>query len=448
MNKDDAEKLMRGWHLGQTSARYESSGGGAGTIAHVPGDHGGASYGEYQLSSRAGTLREYLDRSRYGEKFAGLVPGSPAFDNRWREVARTDPDFGADQHRFIGRSHYGDQMHRLQMHGVDLSHRGPAVQDCIWSTAVQMRALTPRVVERGLKEAFGPQVDVHTLTDRQIVEAVQDYKIRHNAEIFSKSPTLWNGLLRRAHAEREDLVKLADAAALAPRAHGQEPTHVPDAHTPKTHPSTHGPHGALQHQPHAHDNALMHAQIALSHLGYTGADGRALDIDGRAGRNTHHALSQFQHDQGLRVTGQLDPTSRTSLQAADLTMASSTHPAHDLFQQSLTAVLAAERERGTATGRHSIALAGVVTAEAARAGLTHIDRVEIGSNGRFARGVQFSAAGDIPLFNSTTGAIETRAAIERSLAVSSDEAAGLQQQHASVAEHQRRHATPARVPVL
>lgn len=54
MDKPHAEALLRPWHLGQTSSRYESSGGGAATIAHVPGDHGGASYGAFQLSSRAG----------------------------------------------------------------------------------------------------------------------------------------------------------------------------------------------------------------------------------------------------------------------------------------------------------------------------------------------------------------------------------------------------------
>ncbi|AXK72831.1 peptidoglycan-binding protein [Lysobacter sp. TY2-98] len=448
MNTHDAETLLQSWRLGHTSARYESSGGGAGTIAHVPGDHGGASYGEYQLSSRAGTLREYLNQSQYGAKFAGLVPGSPAFDNKWREVAHGDPGFAADQHQFIGRSHYGDQMHRLQARGIDLYHRGPAVQDCVWSTAVQMRALTPRVFERGLKEAYGQHVDVGELTDRQIVEAVQDYKIRHNAELFSKSPTLWNGLLRRAHEERKDLVGLAEAATLAPNAHPRVPAPAPQAPGPHVHRPEHPPHSAPRRHPHAQDSGLMEAQAALAHLGYTGADGRALDVDGRNGRNTHHAISQFQRDQGLHPTGHLDAASRAALKAEDRTMASSTHPLHDLYKQSLGAVMIAERERGVTTGRHSIALAGVVASEAVQAGLTRIDRVEIGANGRFARGVQFTAAGDVPLLNSTTETVNTQAAIQRSLAVSSDQALDVHRRLASVAEHQQRVSAPMRAPVL
>lgn len=45
---------MDGWHLGMTSARRESGGRGAETISTGKGDHGGVSYGTYQLSSKAG----------------------------------------------------------------------------------------------------------------------------------------------------------------------------------------------------------------------------------------------------------------------------------------------------------------------------------------------------------------------------------------------------------
>ncbi|WP_330873180.1 hypothetical protein [Xanthomonas fragariae] len=57
-----------------TSSRYESSGRGAGTISTGKNDHGGVSYGTYQLSTSQGTLQEYLDQSRYGPQFFGLEP--------------------------------------------------------------------------------------------------------------------------------------------------------------------------------------------------------------------------------------------------------------------------------------------------------------------------------------------------------------------------------------
>ena len=139
-----------GWRLGQTSERYETGGRGASTISSGRGDLGGASYGAYQLSSRMGTLAEYLAQSRYGESFAGLTPATAAFDDRWRELANTNPGFARDQHDFIKRTHYDVQVERLQAVGVDLSGRGPAVQDALWSTSVQFRNLTRRIVAAGL----------------------------------------------------------------------------------------------------------------------------------------------------------------------------------------------------------------------------------------------------------------------------------------------------------
>lgn len=137
---EQAKRTAEQWHLGQTSASYESGAAGAGAISPGKGDHGGVSYGSYQFSSAAGTLQEYLDQSPYGPQFHGLTPVTPAFDAKWREIARTDPNFAQDQHNFVGRSHYTAQVGNLQARGIDLSNRGMAVQDALWSTAQQCSA--------------------------------------------------------------------------------------------------------------------------------------------------------------------------------------------------------------------------------------------------------------------------------------------------------------------
>lgn len=203
-----AQDALAAWHLGQTSERYESSNLGAGTISTGRGDLGGVSYGAYQLSSRAGTLGEYLAQSRFGSRFEGLTPATPAFDAQWRELARTEATFGQDQHDFIGKTHYEQEVARLQAAGIDLTGRGKAVQDMLWSTAVQMRGLTRTVVSGALREAHGQDFDLAQITDRQIIEAVQDYKIDHNETLFRRSPGLWPGLLNRARNEKEDLLEL------------------------------------------------------------------------------------------------------------------------------------------------------------------------------------------------------------------------------------------------
>ena len=211
---------MPRWTLGQTSSRYETSGRGPGTVSTGRGDHGGVSYGSYQLSTNERTVQEFLRfNPTVAASFGHLTPGSQAFSDKWRELAAADPQgFHAAQHDFIKHKFYDVQMQRLQASGIDLSQRGPAVQDMLWSTSVQYRSLTQDVVHGALDGK-----DLSTLSDADIVSAVQDYKRDHNSSLFKRSPDLWPGLLARAANEKQDLIELArsyggDKAPGTPRA--------------------------------------------------------------------------------------------------------------------------------------------------------------------------------------------------------------------------------------
>lgn len=438
MERKEAQERVDRWHLGQTSQRYESSGLGAGTISSGKNDHGGVSYGTYQLSSREGTVQEYLAQSRYGAEFKGLVPATPSFDAKWREIAQRDTTFAADQHDFIGRSHYGQQLQRLHDHGLDMTHRGRAVQDCVWSTSVQFRHLTPTIFAKGIRERFGKDVDVNALTDRQIVEAVQDYKITHNTTLFSKSPKWQASLLRRAGHERDDLLKLADAEQTAPKRLDLQPQHAPASVTSE-HPVQ---------QPAKHSSTTMRAQEELAHLGYTGLDGKLIQADGRAGRNTHHAVEQYQRDHGLPATGVLDRATKSRLDHDDGTMASSTHPAHQLYRESLNAVADLDRRLNVRPGPHSITLAGAVAAQAVRAGMTHVDRVDLSHDGRLAQAVQFRGGIDFWATNHTSAPIELARAVNQPIDVSSDHARSAMETRAHIEQQTTREHASMRAPVL
>ncbi|AXK72400.1 hypothetical protein DWG18_09035 [Lysobacter sp. TY2-98] len=211
MTLRQARKRLSQWRLGLTSSRYESGGRGAATISTGHGDPGGVSYGEYQLSSKAGTLQAYLAQSRFASRFAGMKPATHAFDAMWRRLVRTEAAFAAEQHDFIGRTHYDTQLARLRDAGIDLSHAGRAVQDLLWSTAVQYGALTLSIISRALHGTFGATADASTLSDTQIVTAVQDYKLAHLETLFAHSRALWPGLRRRIVDEKRDLLRLAEA---------------------------------------------------------------------------------------------------------------------------------------------------------------------------------------------------------------------------------------------
>lgn len=219
------------WRIGQTSERFESGGRGAGTISSGRGDLGGASYGTYQLSSNTGTLDRFLEDSGYGDKiesrarsmYEGLNKGGSYdnlnerfrkhyFDMAWRQQAAADPAFAEAQHDFVKRTHYDPAMKVLQSRGIDLSKRGRAVQDALWSTSVQFGAgsIRKRNGAAGLVEKALAGEDVSKLSDEDIVTKIQDYKIRNNNLLFARSSdSVRKGTLARAYKEKESLLALA-----------------------------------------------------------------------------------------------------------------------------------------------------------------------------------------------------------------------------------------------
>lgn len=295
------------WHLGQTSESYESGGNGPGTISSGNGDYGGASYGQYQFSIKTGTLNEYLNQSAYGDKFRGLQPATPAFDAEWKKLASNDSvRFGQDQHDFIKKTHYDVQMQALKNDGLDLSSRGPAVQDALWSTAVQFGGHTPEIFEKGLEEKFSRNYVLSNLTDKDIVEAVQDYKIKNNESLFKHSPRLQQSLLDRATNEKMDLQALAEGRAPDPSQHLRTTHGHPQKKTENE--TSHGQEATLKQG--SHGDGVQRAQDELQTTGYLHDA-----PDGYFGPATKAALEDFQRVQGLEADGKIGTATQKRLDA-------------------------------------------------------------------------------------------------------------------------------------
>ncbi len=202
-----AANSLMGWTLGSTSAAEESGGLGAGAVSSGRGDKGGASYGTYQLESSGGvhsTLNQFLQWSGYAKDFAGLQPGTPAFNMKWKALAKSDPNFGKAQHDFIKVTHYDAQLAYLKSNGIDLTHRGPAVEDAVWSTAVQFGPHSDVI-----KTALRGQ-NVSKMSDAQIVKAIYNYKEASVANRFrSSSPQVQQSVENRFHREESHLLALS-----------------------------------------------------------------------------------------------------------------------------------------------------------------------------------------------------------------------------------------------
>lgn len=207
---------LENWKLGDTSEKYESARRGPGTISNGKGDNGGKSYGTFQLSLSAGTLNDFLEspaHGRYADQFNNIEKGSTQFDKKWKELALTDPQFKENQYQFIKTTHYERQMQNLQENGIQLSSRGPAVQDLVWSTATQYGLLTTPIFQKTLAEAgLNPQ-QVQQLSDLDLIVKVQQYKKDHVPEHFtSSSPEIQKNIQeQRIPKETKDLIKLNTA---------------------------------------------------------------------------------------------------------------------------------------------------------------------------------------------------------------------------------------------
>lgn len=124
--------------LGSLSAKYES--GNRGVEAMNPDalgrktwDKGGPSYGQYQLAANTGTLGAYIKQSPYAKDFAGLKPGTPEFNAKWKALAQ-DPAFGQSQHDYIKKTHYDSVRAYADKVGIP---NDPTINNALWSTGVQ-----------------------------------------------------------------------------------------------------------------------------------------------------------------------------------------------------------------------------------------------------------------------------------------------------------------------
>jgi len=205
-------KSAGNWALGKTSQMFESGKGGAGTVSTGKGDFGGASYGTYQLSSKQGKVQDFLKSGKYGNQFAGLQPGTPEFNAKWKDVSKADPEFGNAQHEYIKKTNFDPAAQGLKAAGMDLSGRGAAVQDALWSTSVQFGAGSQKKGSGaiGMFQKALAGKDVAKMSDADLVTAVQDYKINNNDKLFaSSSDAVKQGTAGRAVEEKKRLVALA-----------------------------------------------------------------------------------------------------------------------------------------------------------------------------------------------------------------------------------------------
>ena len=207
--------------LGGLSAKFE--GHGLTTISSGVGDPGGVSYGTYQLKSQpdGGTVKQFVSQPDFPFRndFAGLVPGSAQFSAKWRDIASRFPEnFKAAEHEFIKRTHYDPLCAKIESDdGVDIAHCSHALQDVVWSTAVQFGPNIPIVHPAFEKmRAAGTFSPASPQFDRNAIIAIYAERGRKDANgvlvhFHSSPPKEQDSVARRFVEEEADALKMLDA---------------------------------------------------------------------------------------------------------------------------------------------------------------------------------------------------------------------------------------------
>ncbi|MGN6480961.1 XVIPCD domain-containing protein [Luteibacter sp.] len=378
------------WKIGQTSLYFESAGAGPGTVSQGQGDLGGMSYGTYQIASGTGTLNEFLAYSGYERDFSKLTMNSAEFVAEWKRLAASDPAFSDAQHDFIQKTHYDPQVQSLKRAGIDVDGRGAAVQDMVWSTAVQYRGYTTKIVSRGLAEAYGPDFKLGELSDVQIVRAVQDSKLKHVTDDFRSSLTQTPGLEARIETEKHALSYLAETGfPMATSEIGSQQRSFAPLKLGASGPRVEA------------------IQEGLRDLGYLSAAGRSIDPDGHMGPATQEALRSFQRASGLYVHGSvsvlterrlteqqlsrdigLGSLAEASTRMPSCSLDDKAHPDHGMFSSARMLVHDLDRQHGREPDARSDNLAASLVVAARSSGLERIDQVALSDDASRLWGVQ------------------------------------------------------------
>ncbi len=199
---------------GVVSAQFES-GGDSGVDAIGYDSNGGTSYGTYQISSRQGTMKAFLDylddsapdissklRSAGSSNTGGRTGRMPSM---WKKVADEQPErFGELQRDFIEQSHYLPAVQALQdSASFDVTTRSKALQEAMWSTAVQhgpdkAARIFTKAIEKAARSGGG-------VSDSKIIENV--YALR-SGDFGSSSASVQSAVKGRFNDEKEMLLTM------------------------------------------------------------------------------------------------------------------------------------------------------------------------------------------------------------------------------------------------
>lgn len=182
--------------LGKLSAQFESGKDGIAAIGYDK--RGGTSYGKYQIASKPGSMDNFIqflqtEAPDIAKKLQAAGPANTGsrqgrMPEVWRAIAAAEPErFGNLQEGFIRESHYKPAIEAVKKAGFHTENFSPALQEVLFSTAVQhgpngaARIFTRAAEQVGLK----PGVPHETTFIKEVYAKRAGQFENHTAEVRS-----------------------------------------------------------------------------------------------------------------------------------------------------------------------------------------------------------------------------------------------------------------------
>lgn len=212
--------------FGSLSAKYESAGKSS-TIAYD--STGGWSYGKYQFvgggkTADGSSMQSFLatlektDPEAFAKLssaggFGGARSGSQAFKSAWKEMS-SRPGFQEAEAQNARTTLFTPAANAVKARtGLDVSQRSPAVQEVLFSTAIQHGPSGSGSLWKNALAGLDPS----TLSDEELIGRLYDERSKVGRYFKSSTPKIQEAVADRFLAERQDALKLLGASPEQPR---------------------------------------------------------------------------------------------------------------------------------------------------------------------------------------------------------------------------------------
>lgn len=142
---------------------------------------------------------------KIGNMLAKYAPGSKAFDSAWKGIAAMKPaEFNRLQHNFIKASHFDPAAKMIKgATGFDVNRYSVAVQNVLWSTAVQHGS-------GGAKNIFRNAGIRPGMSEAEIIRRVYNERGANNGlKYFSRSSaSIRQSVVNRFRNEMNDALRM------------------------------------------------------------------------------------------------------------------------------------------------------------------------------------------------------------------------------------------------